>query len=259
MIDEMDLDAVLICGPPELHAEAAPVALAGGCHVWVEVPAAPDADEAQSIATMAEERGKIAQAGLNARFAPVYRRMQKIVSTEEADERDFGELRSIEVVWWPPKTHGHDDPVRFDLIHALDMVRHLGGEVEDLSVVRGRDRTVLAIALELRSGAVATISFAAPAACPRERVAMASLQATVMATERREVMLRSAEREDTRYWWYDASRAEEGQAPWDPAGYIAQLQHFADAVTGEAAPEATLADAAAAMRLAERIAADKGS
>lgn len=254
MVEEMDLDAVLICGPPELHAEAAQVALAGGCHVWVEVPGAPSADEAHRIAEIAEERGLIAAAGLNARFAPVYQRLREIIH-----DAQFGEIRSVEVVWWPPETHGHDDPVLFDLVHALDLVRFLGGDVSDSAVTRAPDGTVLAITLELQSGALATVSFAAPARCPRERVEVASLQATVTATGRQEVSLRSADREETRVWRYDALRAQDAEDSWDPAGHVAQLQHFAQVVLGEGEPRATLADAATVMRIAETVAAQEGS
>ena len=250
MVDEMDLDAVLICGPPDLHAEAAPVALAAGCHVWVEMPAAPSAEEAQRIAGIADERKLVAQAGLNARFAPVYTRLREIALAP-----DFGEMASVEIVWWPPRTHGHDVPVLFDLPHAIDLVRYLGGEVQDLSVTRGSDASVLAIAFALESGAIATISFAGPVECPRERVQVASLRSTVMATARREVALQSADREDLQVWQYDALRVQGAQTSWDPSGYIAQLQHFVEAIEGETRLQATIADAASAMRLAERVAA----
>ncbi len=249
MIDEMDLDAVLVCGPPELHAEAAETALAAGCHLWTEVPVAPNADEAEEIATIAEEHGRIAQAGLNARFAPAYQRMREIV-----DDPEFGELRSVEIAWWVPETHGHDNPVLFDLVHALDLVRHLGGDVVDLCVVRARQANTLAIALELQADAVATISFTGRALCPRERVEVASLDANVTTNGRQQVILHSSKREETAVWGYDAMRVRESEMQWEPTGHIAQLRHFAESVLGDTEPEATFTEAVAAMRLAERIA-----
>jgi myo-inositol 2-dehydrogenase/D-chiro-inositol 1-dehydrogenase len=248
MVEEMDIDALLVCGPPELHAEAGPVALEAGCHLWVEVPTAPNADEAQWLAEMARDRGLVAGAGLNARFAPVYVRARAIMQ-----EPEFGELRSMEVVWWRPETHGHDDPLLFDLPHALDLVRYLGGDVSELSVQRGRDDRALAVALELDSGAVATVSFAAPVECPRECVQIASDRATATVTGRREVSLRTGDRAERRVWEADVICPEDADAPWDPRGYPTQMQHFADAIGGDAEPQATLADAAAAMRLAETV------
>ena len=109
MIDEMDLDAVLVCGPPEMHAEAAAIALQHRCHLWTEMPAAPTAEEAERLAGLADAQGLIAQPGLMLRYAPACMRLRELVAGEE-----FGAIRQIEVAWWPPEQHAHDDAPLFE-------------------------------------------------------------------------------------------------------------------------------------------------
>ena len=242
MIDEMDLDAVLVCGPPEMHAEAAAIALQHRCHLWTEMPAAPTAEEAERLAGLADAQGLIAQPGLMLRYAPACMRLRELVAGEE-----FGAIRQIEVAWWPPEQHAHDDAPLFDLPHALDLVRFIGGEVTGLSVARAGSDGSLAALLALESGAVATVSFASPARCPRERIVVASEDAVAIAEDRRTITLRHAAREDSSVWSPD--RAGAGRL----SGILPEMEAFAAAIAGEGPRGASLHDAARAMRLGEMV------
>lgn len=253
MVEEMDLDAVLVCGPPEMHAEAAEIALRGGCHVWTEMPPAPTAAEAGRIGELAAERGLVAQPGLMMRCAPAYLRLREIAFGE-----DFGAIRSIEAAWWPPRIHGHDDPPLFDLPHALDMVRFIGGDVRRLSATRGAGNGALLVAMELASGAVATVSFAAPAGCPRERVTVASMGAVAEVDDRQTVTLRRCGADETSVWGSRPCAAGPGEGPERAHGFLPQMEHFVAAVSGEEEPPALMTDASHALRLAEIAAAGTG-
>jgi len=247
MVEEMDLDAVLACGPPEMHAEAAEVALRRGCHVWTEMPAAPTAAEAQRLAELASERELVAEVGLVMRHAPAYRRLHAI-----CNEDGFGEVRSIEVVWWPPRLNGHEDPLSFDLSHALDFVRFIGGDVGRMSVARAGGGRAMLVTMELQSGAVASVSFAAPADCPRERVAVASMGATVAVEGRRTVTLRRCGHDETSVWGTEAHWAGMQGGSERAQGFLPQMEHFARAVAGEEEPLTAMSDAAYVLRLVER-------
>ncbi len=251
MIDEMDLDAVLVCGPPEMHAEAAETALNHGCHVWAEMPAAPTAEEVTAIADLAAARDLVARPGLVMRFAPANVRLREIVKREE-----FGPVRSIEVAWWPPKRHGHDDPLLFDLPHALDLVRFVGGEVRRLCVARASDDDALTVAMELASGATATVGFGTPAGCPRERITVTSMSAVATAEDRQTVTLRHCEREEKSVW--DARACKAGGGAERTRGFLAEMEQFAAAVAGADAQSASMRDAAQALRLAEFVSANAG-
>ena len=253
MVEEMDLDAVAACGPPEMHAEAAEIALRGGCHIWTEMPAAPTSDEAKRLGELATERELIAQTGLVMRFAPAYERLRAICADEE-----FGEVRSIEVAWWPPKMHAHEEPLLFDLPHALDMVRFIGGDVARLCVVRASGDDALQIAMRLQSGAVAMVSFAAPADCSRERVSVSSARATASVEGRQIVTLRRCGRDETSVWGGRLQTVGEGAGPEQTQGFVPQMEQFAAAVAGEETPRATINDAEYVLRLSELVVAGTG-
>ncbi len=265
MIDEMDLDAAIICGPPEMHAEAAEIALREGCHVFTEMPAAPTADEAAALASLAEERNLIAQPGLMMRSSPACRRLRDIIARD-----DFGEIRSIEVAWWPPQMHGHDDPLVFDLPHALDLVRLIGGDVSQIAAVEAEGGGLMAAGpgggtliatMQLRAGAVATVSFGGPTGCPRERAAVASMKAVATVEDRQTVTLRHSDREEISVWRARAceSTMSDGRGGAERMrGFLPQMESFAAAVAGEQEPVALMTDAAGALRLAEHICANAG-
>jgi len=57
LLAEVPLDGVIVASPHTLHAEHALLALAAGCHVMVEKPAATTAGDAHSIQSEATRRG----------------------------------------------------------------------------------------------------------------------------------------------------------------------------------------------------------
>lgn len=255
MIAEMDLDAVLVCGPPELHAEAAQVALERGLHVWTEAPPAPTADEAERLAELADAKGLIAQVGLMLRFAPAYRRLREVIAAE-----DFGAPIAFEIAYWSPPQSGHDDPLRHDAVHALDLVALLLGGARELSAPvvaasgpAGGGPRQFAVALRTETGAGGTLSFMAATGCPRELVTVASAGAVATVEDRTTLSVRRADCDQTILW-----RAQPlGPGPEAGSaylrGYLPELAHFAATVRGAAEPAATMKEGAAALSLAERI------
>lgn len=249
MIAEMELDAVLVCGPPELHAEAAAEALACGCHVWVEAPPAPTAAEAQHLAEMAQAKGLVAQVGLMLRFAPAYQRLREIITAA-----DFGELIAFEATFWPPARPGHDDPFIFDALHLIDLIRHLLGEIQEWHAVCVGGRQA-AVALRMDSGAAGVASFLQDPPCACELVTVASESSLASVSDRAVVTLRRRDREEFTLWHADLP-GPESEGRWGRArGYLPELAHFAASVAGEVEAAAGMADATASMRLVERLAA----
>jgi predicted dehydrogenase/nucleoside-diphosphate-sugar epimerase len=57
LLSEARPDVVHVVTPPDTHAQLARLALAAGCHVYVEKPFAPTRAEAESILELAAERG----------------------------------------------------------------------------------------------------------------------------------------------------------------------------------------------------------
>jgi predicted dehydrogenase len=90
LIDRAGVDTVLVCTPPDSHAEIAIAALEGGQHVLVEKPLARSVAEAEPIMTAAEvafEHGVICGVGFNYRHHPAVQQARRWV-----DEGAIGEL-----------------------------------------------------------------------------------------------------------------------------------------------------------------------
>ncbi len=250
MIEEMDLDAVLVCGPPDLHAEAATIALEHGCHVWTEVPPAPTAAEAERIAERAAARGLIAQTGLMLRFAPAYRRLRDAIAAEE-----FGRPLAFDAVFWPPALPGHDDPLLFDALHILDLLYWLLGEIAEAGTFCDGKRA--AFSLRTSGGATGVISFAQGVSCPRETVAIAGESAVATVTDRISLTLRHRDREEMVVWQAGALAVGGEASPAHLQGYLPELLHFAASIADNAPPEATIGEAAVSMRWLERLQANR--
>lgn len=75
-----EMDAVVICLPNHLHAEAAMAALQRGKHVYLEKPLATNLKEGQKLLTSWQQAGTVGMMGFNYRFNPLYQTMQQKIS-----------------------------------------------------------------------------------------------------------------------------------------------------------------------------------
>ncbi len=72
-------DVVHITTPPESHFEIARLCLERGCHVYVEKPFTVNAEQAETLVALAEERGLKLTVGHDDQFTPVARSMRTLV------------------------------------------------------------------------------------------------------------------------------------------------------------------------------------
>lgn len=79
MLDEAKPDAVLIATPTGSHAALVRTALERGVHVFCEKPLTLSADESLTLATLAEERGLVAQVGYHNRFVGAFREVKRLL------------------------------------------------------------------------------------------------------------------------------------------------------------------------------------
>lgn len=72
-----DVDAVVVCTPPDSHAEIAGTALRAGKHVLCEKPLARSSTEAQRMVDEADSAGRILWCGFNHRYHPALRQVRE--------------------------------------------------------------------------------------------------------------------------------------------------------------------------------------
>lgn len=87
VIEREDVELLLVCTPPNLHASMSIAALNKGKHVLCEKPLARNPDEAKMMVDAAQENGMKLKSGFNLRHHPAVRQARKWV-----DEGVIGEL-----------------------------------------------------------------------------------------------------------------------------------------------------------------------
>jgi len=137
-----DVDAVIVCTPPDLHEEIASVALGAGKHVLCEKPLARSSAEAQRMVDQADADGRILWCGFNHRYHPALRQVRQWLA-----QGDLGEAMYLRARYGIGGRPGYEREWRADPeqsgggelldqgIHALDLFRWFLGDFTEVSAV----------------------------------------------------------------------------------------------------------------------------
>ncbi len=126
-----DIDVVYIFAGAQIHADYGRMALESGKHLFVEKPIAPSFAEAQTLAILAAERGRIAVGGHNRRFLPAL-----LAAHQRAGRAGW---RSAEAVFHKPMlgkkpAFSARSWLSANGIHALDaLLWQMGGPPEEIA------------------------------------------------------------------------------------------------------------------------------
>lgn len=265
MLDDVRPEAVLVCGPPQLHLEAGLEAAARGIHLFVEKPSAPSAAAAEELAAAFQETNRVGMVGLFWRHAEAFQRAARLAADPE-----FGATLLFSGQYLSPGPRvplwGATDVAYTFLtdqaIHAVDAMRFLMGDVEELDARAGEGPDGAAgYAITLRfaggsAGSLAVTSFtnAFSSRFTIHGSAGVSLEITDAESLRlvgRPVLVGG------RGGYVDQNLAEWRQG-WSYAGhlrpgYMEELVAFARAIRDGQPASASLADGAAALRACEAI------
>jgi predicted dehydrogenase len=124
-VREHDIQVVHVCTPIESHESIVRAAIAGGAHVLVEKPLAPDAPAVERLHAMAAERGVL--------LCPVHQFLfQPGVQYAARQLPRLGPVRQVDVVACSAGADGRSDTERervaLDILpHGLSLVRRLLG------------------------------------------------------------------------------------------------------------------------------------
>ena len=127
--DGPPLDAVFVCGPPELHQEAAIRAMDRGLRAFVEKPPAPDLKGALDLQRAAESNGVHCGVGFMKRFALRYVQAKRIMATEA-----FGKTTQVSIKY----AHWNSPNLKWMLtymtVHLFDLARFFAGDFERITI-----------------------------------------------------------------------------------------------------------------------------
>ncbi len=169
MLDAGRPDGVIVATPNQLHVEHGLSCVAAGIPMLIEKPIASNAGEAARLVDAAEASGVPILVGHHRRHNPII-----AWAKSEIDNGALGRIVAVHGVCWLYKPDGYFDvpwrsqpgagPVFINLIHDMDLLRLLCGEVARVqaiasSGVRGHAvEDTAAVVLEFASGALGTVT-----------------------------------------------------------------------------------------------------
>ena len=177
MIEVAQPRGVVVATPNITHARIAIDCIERGVGVIVEKPIADNLDDAQAICDASVRGGVPALVGHHRRYNPIGRRAKEIVSSGKLGTPVCA---TVLCTWLKPNDYFNvawrrergGGPVLINLIHDIDLLRFLFGEIESVqaivsSGVRGfAVEDTSAVICRFRNGALGTITVSDTAAAP---------------------------------------------------------------------------------------------
>lgn len=281
MLDAVRPDGAVIATPNALHVAGARACIARGVAALIEKPIADDLDAAIAVADEAERADVPLLVGHFRRHNPVMQAARRLIQ-----EGRLGRLVTISADTMVLKPDSYFDaawrrepgggPVLINLVHDIDALRYLCGEIETVQAVtasaarRFAVEDSAAVLLRFRSGALATITLSDAVPSPwcwdqtagenphfvRHPANAYRLCGTDASLEMPEMALwHYAGR---RGWDQPLLREVLAVPPRDPL--VLQMHHFVSVIRRDAAPLVSARDGAAtlAATLAVKLSAETG-
>ncbi|WP_299301439.1 Gfo/Idh/MocA family oxidoreductase [uncultured Litoreibacter sp.] len=269
-IEDVDVsaDAIVIATPSHLHARHAEAAAVRGWHMLIEKPVAHSVEAAECISRAARAAGVQTLVGHHRRHHAGVAQLKAMI---EGGAIGAPILASMIWAMKKPDSYFEDNwrsgadgsPVLINLVHEVDLLRHLFGEVVSVTGVgsnaqRGAARVESgAVSMMFESGLAASIAFADSALSPWGFEAGTGENPNIGTTG--EDYLRISGRDGAVGFpsltvWGGAEDWSQPAMPETRTGesnvpLVAQLEHFAEVVAGHATPLVSAADATESLRV----------
>jgi predicted dehydrogenase len=140
VVERDDVQAVIICTPPHLHAEIAVSAMRRGKHVLCEKPLARTMDEGREMVKVAREAGVTLKCGFNLRYHPAIRQVRQWYEDGSVGEIDWircrygiGGRSGYDQEWRAKAEISGGGQLMDQGIHLLDLCRWFLGDFAEAS------------------------------------------------------------------------------------------------------------------------------
>lgn len=248
MCDEEDLDAVFCVGGAQVHYEVGSEVMRRGLHLYVQKSPAPDSQKTREMAEIAAEENVICHVGFNFRSSPAVQMTKEFMAREEFGQPTLMIYRYglVSGATWQKAIYDQH-------CHAVDTIRYLMGECEDVNVtpVLQEDVRGYVAAMQIEGGAVASLNTTSEMDLRDE---FAYFEVT--GRKKHSIISHGGDLRYHRANGYDVC-LQAGTYNHDRLrehfGYIADVANFLAAVAGEETDRSPIADAVGTMELCEEI------
>jgi predicted dehydrogenase len=269
------VEGVILATPTALHLPQAMACIARGWPALVEKPVAPTAAEGAQLAQAAAARGVPMLVGHHRRHNPRIAAAHAALSAGR-----LGRVVSVQasVLLCKPDDYFAPDwrrqagagPLLTNLIHEIDMMRHLLGEIASVQAVTSNamrgfavEDTAVAL-LEFTCGALGTVTVSDSAAAPWSWELTAAENPDYPPTGQTCMMIAGTQGSleiPTLRLWHHGDGARSWYAPMltetlpvvDEDPLIRQIDHFAAVIRGNAAPLVGVGDASRSVAVVDAI------
>jgi myo-inositol 2-dehydrogenase/D-chiro-inositol 1-dehydrogenase len=260
MLQGPDLDALLICGPPEMHREVGVIALQAGKHVFMEKPPAPDLGGALELQEAARTNGKICMVGFMKRFALRYVQARQILQSAE-----FGRLTQVTIKYSHWNLRSLDEMLLYMSVHPLDLMRFFLGDLERVTIehLDLDGQHTFTLVFRSKQGSIGTLITSSQEPRLKEHVELVGEGSLEIVKNVVELEYHHSVRQQRNFTNdlgdIDLVRPDFGipnqfQNTLFLQGYAGELKEFAEAVLEDRQPSVTIADGVEAMRLVDLMA-----
>ncbi len=250
-------DGVIVATPNQVHVENALECIDAGIAALVEKPIADDVAGAQRIVNRADAAGVPLLVGHHRRHNPLIQEAKRII-----DDGEIGKVHAAQATCWFYKPDDYFDvawrrekgagPVFLNLIHDVDLLRYLCGDVISVSAhqsnaYRGNAvEETAGILLLFESGAIGTVSVSDAVSSPWSWEMTAGENPAYPRTDESCYMIGGSkgsvsipdlgvwQYKGNPSWWEPISRTSVPLNIVDPLA--AQIRHFSDVSLGRAQP-----------------------
>jgi predicted dehydrogenase len=267
-------DGVILATPNQLHVDNALDCIAAGIPALVEKPLAADLSGARQLAEASETSGVPLLVGHHRRHNPLI-----AAAKEKLDEGLLGTIVTVHGMFWLFKPDDYFDvewrrkpgagPVLVNLIHDIDLLRHLVGQVISVQAqkaghVRGFPvEESCAILLRFENGALGTVNVTDTAVAPWSWELTAGENPAYPATGQSCYFIGGTQgsmelpdlkvwtNPDKRSWWEPISATRFPRPGGDPL--VRQIRHFAAIVQGREGPLVPAREGLRSMQVIDAI------
>jgi virulence factor len=254
MLDEEDLDAVYVLMPPHHLFDLVIQSAARKKHVFIEKPPGVSYEQARMMAHACAENGVIGMCGFNRRYIPLVRHCR-----ERVEERG-GIIQCVATFYkhhlgGRPYYEGAVDVLSCDAVHAVDLLRWMGGEPAQVAADVARransfDDAFNAL-LRFESGATGVLltNWCVGARAHTFEMHGRGISCYVNPDDRA-LIYADGRAEPEVITTQEAAGSSELRHYY---GFTAESRHFIDCIRENRQPSSSLADSVLTMRLVNRI------
>lgn len=141
LVDDPEIRAISVTAPNFLHREIGIAVIDAGKHLWIEKPVGLDVDDALAVARAADARGVQTAVGFNYRNAPAVEAARELIANGDLGAitharfyflSDYAAHPDGALSWRFQRARGGNGVLGDLASHAVDLVRHLLGDVESV-------------------------------------------------------------------------------------------------------------------------------